>query len=88
MKDIIHRVATQLQMLSEWSPEVVSVRAILSKGHRPKRYKVLKDSRIFTGCPNPVKIMEQLFEQKVRGLSVSLRNGLLSPAMRSDDLSK
>ena len=53
----IQRTATQLRMLSEWSPEVVSVRAILLKGHRPKRYKVLRDSRIFTGCPNPVKIM-------------------------------
>ena len=44
---------------TEWSREGSSVRAILSKGHRPKRYKILRDSRIFTGCPNPVKIMEQ-----------------------------
>ena len=43
----------------EWSPEGSSVRVILLKGHRSKRYKVLRDSRIFTGCPNPVKIMEQ-----------------------------
>ena len=43
----------------ERSPEGSDFRAILSKGHRPKRNNVLRDSRIFTGCPNPVKIMKQ-----------------------------